>query len=251
MAATAVGPLAAAWWFNRRTSLVHTVDWAATAWGAWTLTAFLEAGGSEQLACRYVSLCLTGCAGVAVLGARRPGVAAWDLVVAGLLIVLGRPMWEHAGPFPLETADRVFLALVLAVPLVNYLPTRIGPGMILLAVACVLEAAPLLGWPEPEWAGGVGAGAGWMAFAAWLSWLTWQLRLSPEVGTFDRLWLEYRDRFGLLWAFRIREQFNHAAAHAGWPVRLTWNGLQPPGAEPPEAMSALQAVLKRFAPPPA
>jgi hypothetical protein len=42
----------------------------------------------------------------------------------------------------------------------------------------------------------------------------------------DRVWRDFRDRFGTLWAFRIMERVNTAAILAGWPVRLEWNGFQ-------------------------
>jgi hypothetical protein len=242
VAASAAGPLAAAWWHNRHTALRHALVWAIAAWGAWTLTAVLEAADGRQLAWRYLALCLTGCAGVAVLGARRPGVGAWNFVVAGLLVVLLRPLWERPGEFRIETPPRIFLAVVLAVPLINYLPTRLAPAALLLAAGCVLEALPMLGWPMDGYAEGVGAGI--VGVAAWVGWVA--VRRSG-VGTFDRLWLGYRDRYGLLWGHRIREQFNHAARNAGRPVTLTWTGLRPADAESPETLATLRAVLMRFA----
>jgi hypothetical protein len=67
--------------------------------------------------------------------------------------------------------------------------------------------------------------------------------------------LDFRDRFGLVWAQRVREQFNRAAANAGWPVRLYWQGLHlsagaplPEPAVQAEVVAALRALLKRFGP---
>ena len=42
----------------------------------------------------------------------------------------------------------------------------------------------------------------------------------------DELWLDFRDRFGLFWGQRVREQFNRSAVNAGWPVYLAWRGLR-------------------------
>ena len=70
---------------------------------------------------------------------------------------------------------------------------------------------------------------------------------------FDREWLLFRDRFGLLWSQRVREQFNQAARHAGWPVYLRWSGLRRTAREVPLSRSdqeaiveTLRAMLKRF-----
>ena len=65
-------PLLRAWWANRRTSLLQGLNWMLAAWLAWILTVlFSEPSGTSPLdATRYLALCLTGCAGVAV----QPGV---------------------------------------------------------------------------------------------------------------------------------------------------------------------------------
>jgi hypothetical protein len=67
--------------------------------------------------------------------------------------------------------------------------------------------------------------------------------------------LGFRDRFGLVWAQRAREQFNRAAFHAGWSIVLRWGGLRlRTGAMPPdsskqeEIIATLRALLKRFGP---
>src|SRR5262249_42119040 len=81
-------PLSLAWRANRRTSLLHTLVWASAAWAGWglTLLAVLFEPGFLPLV-RHAALALTACAGIAVLGARRPGMAAWNFVVLGLLVV--------------------------------------------------------------------------------------------------------------------------------------------------------------------
>ena len=59
-------------------ALVLAAGWAVVAWAAWTGTMLLAAirPETDPLVARYLALCLTGCAALAVLGARRPGVAA-------------------------------------------------------------------------------------------------------------------------------------------------------------------------------
>jgi hypothetical protein len=91
-----------------------------------------------------------------------------------------------------------------------------------------------------------------LGLAPWAGWAAWRWQ-APAPAAIDRLWREFRDRYGLVWAQRLREQFNRAAANAGWPVELSWHGLKTNrGAGPitPELQSAgletLQALLKRF-----
>src|SRR5262245_49299879 len=91
---TAAYPLGRAGLANRRTTLRQATLWAACAGASWALlsaTAALELGPEAAFA-RHLALCLTGCAGVAVLGARRPGVGPWNGVVCGLLAVLLLPV---------------------------------------------------------------------------------------------------------------------------------------------------------------
>ncbi len=87
-------PLWRAWRANRRTTLRHAIGWSTATWAAWVGAAGL---GPDAALVRYLALALTGCAGVAVLGARRPIVAAWNFVVASLLVVLLWPVVERMG----------------------------------------------------------------------------------------------------------------------------------------------------------
>src|SRR5437016_13832974 len=86
---TGVYPLWRAWRANRRTSLIQALHWAILSWVAWGLALLVAdrwPAESAKVTC-YLALCLTGCAGVAVLGARRPGLGAWNFVVLALLAI--------------------------------------------------------------------------------------------------------------------------------------------------------------------
>jgi hypothetical protein len=245
-------PLGLALRANRDTALRHTLVWALLAWLGWTAVAWglVLRPGRDAALMPYLALCLTGCAGVAVLGARRPGVGAWNLVVVGLLAVLLMPVLHGLGEPRLEAASELLLAGALAVPFFNYLPTRLGPAVVLLAFGCGLETIRLLlgentsSVPRP-------AGLGMLASTPWAAWALLWSRGSSGM-EFDRLWLSYRDRFGFVWGQRMREQFNRAAHHAGWPVELRWGGLHTIRTEektdPAALIATLRAVLKRFGP---
>jgi hypothetical protein len=90
-----------------------------------------------------------------------------------------------------------------------------------------------------------------MSLSPWIAWalVSWQSRSHTE---FDRVWVNFRNSFGMIWALRIRDQFNRSAANSRQAYRLGWSGLQSTGPTPsPEssinqALATLRALLKRF-----
>jgi hypothetical protein len=247
-------PLARAWWANRASSLHYALVWAGLSWCAWgvaLLGADADAAGLEPM--RFLALCLVGAAGVAVLGARRPYAFAWNFVVLGLVAVMLLPLIESLviGTHPADPLRIFFLGATLLVALLNYLPTCFAPAVVMLAPALMGEVLTLF---APRWLPERSVGLIHLVvlLAPWAAWGCWRGRraAAPE---FDRLWLDFRDRFGLFWSQRVREQFNHAATHAGWPVFLAWRGLRRRSAReaitPPdqEAMATvLRKALQRF-----
>jgi hypothetical protein len=234
-------PLLRALGANRRTTLRPAIIWLIAAWTA----AVASAVWSDSRTAPYLALSPGACAGVAVLGARRPGVGAWNFVVGGLLVVLLLPVASGFGTPRLEPAHVVFLSATLAVVLLNYLPTRTGAGVPLAVVAVTVEIARLAGIDVPSQARTIGMIA--LALAPWIAWLALsRKRPSCEV---DRVWLGFRDGFGFLWAERVREQFNRSLASAGRSARLGWNGLRSSAEDQDVALQTLQALLRRFGPP--
>jgi hypothetical protein len=200
-------------------------------------------------AVRYLALALTGCAEVAVLGARRPGVAAWNFVIAGLLIVVLLPLAQGTvvGSSVQLGGDRgVLLMGALLIGWMNYVPTRLSLPASLLSAACAFEMIGLLTATD-RYQLCVDILLGTIPWAAWLI----SKRPIPVTNELDRSWLAFRDRYGFVWGQRLREQFNHAAQHAGWPVELTWSGVRPAPDSVTQAacLTALGALMKRFGPP--
>jgi len=246
-------PLASAWRSNRATTLRHALVWACIAWVTWVLAFFLADFYSENAGrvARYVALCLTSCAAVAVLGARRPGVTAWNFVVLAQLAVMLLPLAEGLGDVRLDPLRLVFLGGSLVVGFLNYLPTRLAAAMVVAAIGCGLELAILQATPE------VGTllervvviGRCLLAASPWIALVVVRALPLPPA-QFDRLWIGFRDRFGLVWGQRVREQFNRAVVHAGWPVVLRWRGLRAFGlideTQRAAITAALRALLKRF-----
>src|SRR5262249_16071032 len=156
----------------------------------------------------------------------------------------------------LEGLRLLLIGGVLAVGVLNYVPTIFGASALLLGMGCALELWMLAGLERGARVSAVVTAVGdlVLALVPWLAYWTVR-RQTPAGPAFDRLWLAFRDRFGVLWSQRLREQFNRSTAHTGWPVVLTWRGLRrKPGAPTPdrdvqEAMEAtLRALMKRFGP---
>lgn len=201
-----------------------------------------------------MAVCLTGAAGVAVLGARRPQAAAWHFVVVGLLAVMLWPLVAyHLLGRSADVLPILFTAVILVGGILNYVPTAFGPAAALLGLACGADFVFLL---REKNLGGVSNQASWLVHVAlllvpWIALASIKIFSSSKPQTpLDTCWLAFRNRFGWVWAQRVREQFNQAATNAGWPVFLSWRGLVETGLVPDEMrekmMAALQALLKRF-----
>jgi hypothetical protein len=238
-------PLGTAWQANRRTSLRDAVLWAALAWASWSVPLLVDQP-AESI---FVALSCSGCAGIAVLGARRPHVFAWNFVVLGLLCVLLLPLAEQwvIGTRSFDLLRLVFLAATLAIGTLNYLPTRFGFAA---AVATLVGGGWLAVLVQPAWFDELWIG--WTLRIATLS-IPWLALLSPARRTDDPLrngWLRFRDRMGLVWGQRTREHFNRAAEHAGLPIRLGWSGPIATGTiaeqEQARAVRILDGLTKRF-----
>jgi hypothetical protein len=240
---------------NRGSALIHAVHWAIIAWLGWvtTVVVALFADQTAERTSAYVALCLTGCAGVAVLGARRPSVAAWTFVVVGLLAVQMLPVAEGLEHFRNSPLFIGFLSTTLAVAIGNYLPTRMGPAALLAGVAMMPDLLLLAG--RASWSTNLilpaHYGRGVLALVPWLAWLgiaTSDRKSCP----IDTLWRSFRDRFGFVWGQRLREQFNKAIANAGWPARLSWVGIHAVNGGTVdehvgvELLEMLQSMLRRF-----
>jgi hypothetical protein len=250
-------PLARIGWAWRETSLAGTWVWLALAWLVWfCLPGAIYLDLVPALPGFYVGMLVIGSALVSTLGARRPGVAVWNLLIAGgFFVILSLPLLEQPLRAPTWRVDEprgLFLALVLFVGLANYLPTRHGLAALLLAGALgrllyLLHfgaAGPALGRDLLVIYLAVAA-ASWLAFLRGHG--------AGPFTTANKLWLAFRDRYGAVWALRVLEQTNQALRHANLPDRLTWFGLTrraTPGADEAEnaVREKLRLVLQRFMP---
>ncbi|MCS6978089.1 MAG: hypothetical protein NZM31_13930 [Gemmatales bacterium] len=244
----------------KRTPLFPTTLWLLASWASAMVSGICSLIGSPALPWLYGSLALTACAFVSVLGARRPGVGAWNFVTLGLLAVLSLPFLEQPWDSPHWVADTpwaVLLGGVLTVGVVNYVPTRWCWAALGLALGF---AVALVGLNDPELAmlrspACLHLLLAWFALGSWIAWWLLSLRVKGS-DPCSLIWLRFRDAYGLMWAKRVQEQFNVAASHAGLTARLNWHGLDWPKAasenaiprqkEEEQLCQLLLAVLKRF-----
>lgn len=235
-----------------------------TAWLGTVLTPVVTGPLVDQL--WYGVAVMMLCPPIAVLGARRPGSRVWGwFVLLPMLLVLALPLlggWNRdlqVSPLRIEVPALVGYALVLVMGMGNYLGTRLTGASLLYALALLLLVAPLSAMAPaalPEAARcrigatvALGASAVWGARQAG--------RPVAVTSRFDRLWIDFLDYFGIVWARRIQERVNKAARTEQWPVRLelygfTWNGADPDdlgAATNGRIEQTLRWLLRRFVDP--
>ena len=226
-------PLLVAWRSSAGSTIRHALGWGVVAWLFWCVASSPEG--------RYLALCLTACAGVAVLGARRPGAGAWHFVVIGLLVTLLLPLLMGLGELRLQREQVWFLGAVLLVGAANYLPTRLFVPAALLMTWCALELAVVSGLRESRDLD--------LSILLAVPWSAWLIRPSARLSRVDRSWWLFRHRFGFLWAERMRDQFNRAAENAALGATLGRAGLVGPSLDAAtltRAEALLGALLRRF-----
>jgi hypothetical protein len=262
----AVAAVVRAWAAVQGTSLRLAWAWALAATLLITL-AWITTGALQTIPSPWDDMLWYGvaelllCPQIAVLGARRPGVAVWNwFVLLPLLAVLGWPVAAAAlagarpGSFILETPPLVGILLVLLMGTGNYAGTRFRLPFSLLVPCSVvlilisLKSSSLLTPPMSRalavWCVGAAAAIAWRAARR-----PGAVRTGP-----DRVWHDFRDQFGIVWAQRVRERINERSTQEHWPVRLERSGFvaQTDGAAgvvaaaDPRIEHTLRWLLRRF-----
>lgn len=172
---------------------------------------------------------------ISVLGSRRPGNRAWPwFVVLPMIVVLQWPgvsqLLSSSGRDPVQIGGPA-AAGVIAVLLMgygNYFGTRNTLAAGLISAAVILLMLPVT--------------PGCQSFAHWhraapvpvclavlLSWRHQKSleqlprRSAREAG--NRLWLMFRDSFGIVWSKRVLDRVNLFSDRENWPVLLTLDGF--------------------------
>ena len=248
------------------TTLTAAWSWSIAAILFWTgvwifdvLFSTVQPGLADRL--WYVVAVLIVCPPIVVLGSRRPTTRVWPwFVILPLFVVLLLPVvstWRGGltpGPLELETPVLIGMGLVLIMGAGNYVGTRFTIPALLYCVAVVLLVVPLSAavadvFPQArvlrEWAtlslSLAALFAGWRRKAT----VRTPYRDSKRLAQCDRLWLDFRDLFGIVWARRIQDRINAAAVKEQWPARLDAGGVV--WTEEGEAVRDVREVEERIA----
>lgn len=219
----------------RETTLSGPWCWALAACAALAIVELLAAASAivpdHIAAWRFLAAVGIFSPWMSVLGAKRPQDQAWHFVVASLWGIQALPAAEVLVLRPGQTLAIVdarawFLLLLVLLAALVYLPTRFALSALLAAAA-----QAVLVWPFLPWSKGAENSARSVLLAGVLMLCAFAAArfVAQRTGrerSLNRLWLDFRDSFGGLWAARVLERVNAAAVMYAWPFRLGWNGFQ-------------------------
>ena len=223
----------------RHTTLCAACGWAIGGFLIWVvgwvmsvLTSILERGRADQL--WYAAVVLLLCPFISVLGAKRPGSRVWNwFVIIPLVLVLFWPavvLWKptmQGQALLLEGPALVGFLLVLVMGTGNYFGTQFTVPSILAGIALLLAVGSFSAvggeqCSDPQhlrlWATVCLSAA--IVVAAAIS-----RSVSNVPSGCDRIWIDFRNQFGIVWASRIQVRINDAVKRENLPARLTIHGL--------------------------
>lgn len=257
LAIIAIATLVARYRVVRDTTLNAPWIWLAASLTFIIATELLLAAGFVELqnasAWRFLSASSTLCPGTALLGAKRPQNSAWQWIVASMWLVVSLPavqqiVMHRTGAIEIHPARLWFMLGLVAFCAVNSLFTRRWFAVVLAASGQILLLAPFFTSSDvlsnAQLVGIVGLSVGIIAG-----------QLYRERGTsikpLDRMWLDFRDMFGLVWSLRMMESINAVTQANGWDMTLGWTGFRDRSGNagwqlPPDQMRVLMQTLKNL-----
>lgn len=248
----------------RGTTLVAVWAWSLVALGAIALSEILIGTAAEGPSAnwsrplRFAAAMGSFCPIMAMLGAKRPQDRAWQFIVLSLWGILSLPAFEwllFTGVREIHPARFWFLIVLVGVGALNGLATRGWSSSLLYGLGQLALIAPFFPQAQTWLSGDRGAWPGLALLAA--AWTLQALPRRPRSGgtALDRVWLDFRDAFGVVWSLRVAERMNASASMYHWPVMLHWQGFVPRESaadttEVPAAVEeSLRSLLRRFVSP--
>jgi hypothetical protein len=205
----------------------------------------------------------TFCPTVAILGAKRPQNRPWQWIVVSLWAIVAWPAAASLVTGPREALEmhavwKWFYAALIIVGWVNYLPTRRGVAMSLTSFG---QIAMLRYWPlrylEDHNASILnlvlfGYGAMFVAVGTLTALIKSQQRPRAEdagsaegLVPWNRVWQDFRDSYGAVWALRVMERINALATSTGAELALGWRGFQLVTGDAPDGPDSGGALAAR------
>lgn len=255
------------WRVARETTLLGAWWWTLTALVVWTgahlLCRCLPVGwmGTICEPLELAAISLSFCPVVAVIGAKRPQHLAWSFVVLALLGIVALPAAESLALRPgvrihISDARSVFLWILIALGPINFFPTRYWLAALFVAGGQVVALAPQLVLLRRDLVDGGPLAGLVLCGCAMVCAQDAYRRPRNARSAHDRLWLDFRDSFGLFWGLRLQERVNAAARQAGWDLELSWSGFVRPSdganlatldpAVEPALRTSMRGLLRRF-----
>jgi len=209
---------------------------------------------------RYFYFVSTFCPLMAVLGAKRPQNRGWQWIVLSLWIVMTIPaiqsqLSDSATGLVLPGIWQGFLWLLIAMGLLNYLPTRHWIAAMPFAAGQVALLSEYLLPKRRTDEAFVSWGYFLLAAAAAIVWLqSLQARSvkidegpgAEQLAVQLRRWLRFRDGWGAFWTARLMARVNQTAEIQDWPMRLWPSGFKAVDeSQPVEVTEELAASVKK------
>jgi hypothetical protein len=220
----------------RGTTLVAPWYWSAAALASISATEIILAIAQSLppqpwvVPLRFAAAMTSFCPTMALLGAKRPQDRAWQFIVFALWVILSLPSleWLLFGVHEMHGARFWFLAILAGTGALNGTATRYWPSSWLVAVGQVALAMRYFAATQSWLSESHGPQLGLAAIVAAWGLQAAGLPRGRAAAGLDRVWLDFRDSFGVVWSLRVTERVNATAAMVGWPVKLGWRGLRDP-----------------------
>lgn len=204
-------------------------------------------------AARYAAAVSTFTPIMALLGAKRPQDRGWQWIVLSLWAILCQPAGEwllFGGVAEIHPARFWFQMILVVVGATNGIGTRNWLASALYCGGQILLLVPFHS-AEPPFAATSAAFWGLAGiFLSLVSLTATSVSQRAPGGSLDRVWLDFRDEFGVVWALRILERVNASATMYDWPVQLTWQGFRQRDSATSEVPALVEesfrTLLRRF-----